>query len=72
VTAQELLAQALQDYQDANNALKQGDLATYKLKIDDAQRKTEQAQQILSGGAPADTTTTTTSTTSTTLSGASA
>jgi uncharacterized membrane protein (UPF0182 family) len=72
VTAQELLAQALQDYQDANNALKQGDLATFKLKIDDAQRKTEQAQQILSGGAPADTTTTTTSTTSTTLSGASA
>ena len=70
-TAQELLAQALQDYQDANNALKQGDLATYKLKIDDARRKTEQAQQILSGSAPSDTTTTT-STTSTTLSGASA
>ncbi|MDQ1494867.1 MAG: uncharacterized protein QOG69_1350, partial [Actinomycetota bacterium] len=69
-TAAELLTQALQDYQDANNALKQGDLATYKLKIDDANAKTQAAQQILSGGAPADTTTT--SSTTTTLSGASA
>ncbi|MEY2424374.1 MAG: uncharacterized protein QOI95_4441 [Acidimicrobiaceae bacterium] len=68
-TATELLAQALQDFQDANNALKQGDLATYKLKIDDAERKTQQANQILSGSPPDSTAS---SSTTTTLSGASA
>ncbi|MEY2461149.1 MAG: uncharacterized protein QOG30_2979, partial [Acidimicrobiaceae bacterium] len=70
-SAADLLAQALQDYQDADNALKQGDLGTYKLKIDDARRKTEQANTIL-GGSSSSSSTTTTSTTSTTLSGASA
>jgi uncharacterized membrane protein (UPF0182 family) len=68
-SAADLLAQALQDYQDADNALKQGDLGTYKQKIDDARRKTEQANTILGGNSSS---TTTTSTTSTTLSGASA
>ncbi|MDX6490992.1 MAG: uncharacterized protein QOD43_1237 [Gaiellaceae bacterium] len=72
-TAAELLAKAAQDFQEADAALRNGDLATYKAKTDDARRNVEQAQQILSGGSPPpSTTTTTSSSTTTTLSGGSA
>jgi uncharacterized membrane protein (UPF0182 family) len=62
-TVAELLAKAVQDYSDANDALKNGDLGTYKAKIDDAQSNVQQAQNILNGSTGTTTTTTTTSTT---------
>ncbi len=75
LTAQELLTRALQEFQDADAALRNGDLATFQQKYKAAQSDVDKANQIL-GGTPPDSTTTstssTTSTTSTTLSGASA
>jgi uncharacterized membrane protein (UPF0182 family) len=41
----QLLAQAAQDFADADTALKNGDLATYQAKIKDAQSKVDQARQ---------------------------
>jgi uncharacterized membrane protein (UPF0182 family) len=42
---QALLAQAAADFSDAQTALKNGDLATYQAKINDAQQKVDQANQ---------------------------
>jgi uncharacterized membrane protein (UPF0182 family) len=75
LTAQQLLARALQEFADADAALRAGDLALFQEKYKAAQSDVDKANQIL-GGTPPDSTTTstssTTSTTSTTLSGASA
>ena len=47
-TIAQLLAQADQDFADADAALKAGDLATYQAKIKDAQAKVAQARQLSS------------------------
>jgi uncharacterized membrane protein (UPF0182 family) len=72
LTAQQLLARALQEFQDADAALANKDLSTYQQKVKAAQADVDAANRILSGSPSPDTTTTTSSTTSTTLSGASA
>jgi uncharacterized membrane protein (UPF0182 family) len=71
LTAQELLTRALQEFADADAALRNGDLAGFQTKYKQAQADVDEANRILSGGGPSSTTTTSTST-STTLSGGSA
>ena len=72
LTAQELLARALQEFADADAALANKDLKTYQDKINQAQADVDAANKLLGGTSPSSTTTTTSSTTTTTLSGASA
>ena len=43
---QKLLAEALQHFQAAQTALKNGDLATYQREIEAAQRLVQRAQQL--------------------------
>ena len=70
LTAQELLTRALQEFQDADTALRNGDFAGFGEKYRQGRADLDEANRILSGGASG--ATTTTSTTSTTLSSASA
>jgi hypothetical protein len=73
LTAQQLLERAIQRFQEADAALRNGDLATFQQKYKEAQADVDEANRTLSGGSGSTTTTTTPSTTtSTTLSGASA
>ena len=60
LTAADLLAQAAQDFADADTALKNGDLATYQQKIKSAQANVTKAQQLLGGTSPPASTTSTT------------
>ncbi len=59
-TADELLAQAEQAYEDAQAALAEQDLATYQEKIEEVQRLVQQAREVLAnqeeggGGPPSD------------------
>jgi len=71
LTAQQLLAAAQQAFQAADDALKQGDFATFGEKYNEGKSDLDKANQLL-GGQSTDTTTTTTTapTTSTTLAGA--
>jgi uncharacterized membrane protein (UPF0182 family) len=69
LTAQQLLARAIQEFQDADAALANKDLAGFQQKYKQAQADVDEANRILSGSGSGSSTT---STTSTTLSGASA
>jgi uncharacterized membrane protein (UPF0182 family) len=59
-TADELLAQAEQAYEEAQAALAEQDLATYQEKIEEVQRLVQQAREVLAdqeeggGGSPSD------------------
>jgi uncharacterized protein len=57
-TVQALLADAVKHFDNANNALKNGDLATYQKEITAAQQDIKQAE-ALAGGPPSASTTTT-------------
>jgi uncharacterized membrane protein (UPF0182 family) len=50
-TVQELIAQALQHFQRADQALREGDLATYQAEIRRAQELIAQANELGQGGA---------------------
>lgn len=50
-TVQQLLAQALQHFQRADQALREGDLATYQAEIRRAQELIAQANELAQGGA---------------------
>ena len=63
LSAGNLLALAVEDYNAANEALKAGDLATYQSKVNDANQKVVQAQELLAASVVTDTTTTTTTST---------
>jgi uncharacterized membrane protein (UPF0182 family) len=65
LSASSLLAAAVEDYNQANDALKTGDLAKYQEKVNDASEKVVQAQALLAASASATGTTDTTSTTTT-------
>jgi uncharacterized membrane protein (UPF0182 family) len=78
LTAQQLLAKAIQEFADADTALRAGDFGTFGEKYKQGKTDLDEANRQLSTGGTAGSTTTTTTpstsstTTSTTLSGASA
>ena len=57
LTAQQLLDRALQQFAEADAALRNGDLATYQAKVKAAQADVDEANRILSGSPPGSTTT---------------